>query len=526
MEKDYSKKCPKYVLLLVILTYLFLGLILLKYYRYQINPDGISYISIAKKYLAGNFCDAINGYWGPFISWLLIPFLFICSDELLVAKVLTLLIGLVSIIALYVLSFRFEMPKSVRIVILFTAIPAILSFAYSDFTPDILIMCAILCYLAVIFGPSYAEQKKNGIFCGVLGAFTYLSKSYGLPFFIVHFVIMNALYHIRGQSKEVKRKVLHNFLIGSFLFVLISGTWIGLLSNKYGYFTFSTTAKSAYSAKVIPGTKGEAILWQGFLEPPNPTAISAWEDSSFLEMPESPPMSFVEFVRNQLAVTMGLITRTAAFFMDFSVLSIAIGIGYLLFLLRRFNIKAVAPEVLYPTVTIIIYAGGYSLIWVRERYLWVLVLMMMLMGGYILGELFKNRFFTKPRRILLFIVFFLSFAIPASHSLRDYAHRGEWVYNLGRALKPLIPANSRIASNENWGGSLFLSYHLDCKYYGMQQKDISRTELNSELEKYGIEYFFVWGGAGDFSFLSNYQDITGGRIPGIRIYGLKKQGQP
>ncbi|MHC4720172.1 MAG: hypothetical protein ACYSYT_06835, partial [Planctomycetota bacterium] len=53
-----------------------LGGALVGHYRYQINPDGISYISVAQKYLAGDFAGAINGYWGPLYSWLLMPFLY------------------------------------------------------------------------------------------------------------------------------------------------------------------------------------------------------------------------------------------------------------------------------------------------------------------------------------------------------------------------------------------------------------------------------------------------------------------
>jgi hypothetical protein len=507
-----------------LLIYLIAGCLLIKYYRYQINPDGLSYISIAEKYLNGDFSNAVNGWWGPFISWLLMPLLYFTSDALLAGKVLALLIGLVIIIALWILSYRFEMTESIRRVILFTAVPVVLSFAFSDITPDLILACMLLFYFGVIFSADYSDRSNKSILSGVLGAAAYLSKSFALPFFISHFFIMNVLLYFRSETRQTKKQVVQNFLTGAVVFALISGVWIGLLSNKYGELTFGTTGKASYRTKVLPGSQDLAVLWKGFLEPPNETAMSAWEDPSYQEMQDSPSMEPWDFVRNQLTFTAGLIGKIAAFFMDFSVLSVVIGIGYLLFWLRRFNIKAIAPEVLYPTVTMIIYAGGYSLIWVRERYLWVLVLMMMLMGGYILGELFKNRFFTKPRRILLLIVFFLSFAIPASHSLRDYAHRGEWVYNLGRALKPLIPANSRIASNENWGGSLFLSYHLDCKYYGMQQKDISRTELNSELEKYGIDYFLVWGStAGDYRLLSNYKEITGGGIPGLQIYGLKKQ---
>ncbi len=259
------------------------------------------------------------------------------------------------------------------------------------------------------------------------------------------------------------------------------------------------------------------------MEPSNETAMSAWEDPSYQEMQDSPSMEPWDFVRNQVSFTAGLIGKIAGFFMDVSLLSIGIAIAYVLFWLQRFNIKTMPAEVLFPTITIAIFAGGYSLIWVRERYLWSLFVLSMLMGGYVLGRLFENNFFTKTRKTVILIIFFLSFAVPASYGLRDYAHRGKWAYNLGQALKNVIPAKSKIASNTNWAGSLFLSYHLDCKYYGAQKKNISRTELKRQLEKYAIDYYLFWGGAaGDLRFLSNYEEITGDRIPGLRIYGLKK----
>ena len=49
--------------LVIIASYLILGIILIPYYRFQLNPDGVSYISIAQKYLLGDLIHAINGYW-------------------------------------------------------------------------------------------------------------------------------------------------------------------------------------------------------------------------------------------------------------------------------------------------------------------------------------------------------------------------------------------------------------------------------------------------------------------------------
>jgi hypothetical protein len=514
--------------ILVLLIYLVAGLLLLKYYRYQINPDGISYISIAQKYLAGDFHDAINGFWGPMLSWLLAPLLAVGTEPLLAAKILNLLIGAAAIIALWALSYRFEMRESIRTVILFCAVPVVLSFAFSDITPDLLVMCLLLFYLGIIFKRDYAASTKYGAVCGLWGGLSYLAKSYGFPFFISHFFIMNVLHYLRSETKEVKKKVVRNFLAGAAVFALISGVWIGLISNKYKEFTFGTSGKIAYGSVVSAGFQGLGVYWQGFLEPPNETAISVWEDPSYLLKPlPREKAGRWDFVKEQAKITTGLIGEIGKVFVGFSVLSIAIGIAYVLFWLRRFNkaiIRGTPPEVLYPTIMIAIYAGGYSLVVVRARYLWVLCMVLMLMGGYVLNKLFENKFFTKTKRAVLLVIFFLSFAAPAFKELDAYANRGKGIYSLSEVLKSRIGQGQKIASNTNWPGTLYLSYYLGGKYYGVPKGNISGAELNSELEKYSIEYFFVWGGAGgDFGFLSNYEEISGGRIPGLQIYGLKKQ---
>jgi len=168
-------------------------------------------------------------------------------------------------------------------------------------------------------------------------------------------------------------------------------------------------------------------------------------------------------------------------------------------------------------------AGGYSLVWVRDRYLYVIFMLLMLMGGYVLGRLFTSNFFTKTRRWALLVVFFLSFVVPASQSLKAKAGVGRGMYGLGQALKNFVEPGSHIASNANWGASLFLSYHLGCRYYGAQEKDISRAKLERQLEEYEIDYYLAWGGGPvDTGLLSGYPEITGGRIPGLRIYELRK----
>lgn len=539
IQEDSDKKDSAFkfdlCLVIVLIIYIILGLCLIKYYRYQINPDGISYISIAKKYLSGDFSNAVNGYWGPLISWLLMPFLHFGMEPLLAAKVLNLIIGVVTIVALWVLSHRFSMSEPIRKVILFSAVPLVLSFAFSDITPDLLLACILLFYFNILFSADYAERINRGMLCGALGGIAYLAKSFAFPFFVFHFFVMNVIYYLRSESGFAKKKVLYNFLAGATVFAVVSGVWIGLLSNKYGEFTFSRAATVNYRNATDPSVKDISAFKGGFREPPDPIAVCSTDEPDFPEaqlnkLPDSVRDNRTNLgirIKSQLKRAAACTKKTANILMAFSTLSFAIGIAYVLFWLQRFSIKAIQPEVLCSSVTFAIYAGGYSLIHVTPRYLWVICLLLLLMGGYVLFRLFQNKFFTRAKRIVVLTVFFLSFAIPASQVLRDYAYRGKWVYDMSQVLKSYIAPDRKVASNTNWAVSLFLSYHLRVRYYGVQEENISKMELKQQLEKYAIDYYLVWRDvASDFSFLSDYREITGGRIPWLRIYGLKKQRQP
>ena len=45
--------------------------------RQFINPDGVSYLDVADKYLQGDWTWAVNAYWSPLYSWLLGAALFL-----------------------------------------------------------------------------------------------------------------------------------------------------------------------------------------------------------------------------------------------------------------------------------------------------------------------------------------------------------------------------------------------------------------------------------------------------------------
>jgi hypothetical protein len=523
MKKSFLTS-PGFYLTIMLVLYVTAGTLLVGYYRYQINPDGISYISIAQKYLNGDYHNAINGWWGPMYSWLLVPFLCIIPDGLLAAKILGLAVGIFIILALWRLSYRFEMAESIRITILFAAIPVVLSFAFSDITPDLILTAILLFYFAAIFSDTYPKNLSSAILCGIMGGLAYLTKSFAFPFFIFHFFVMNIIHYFRNAEKNTKRKILLNLLVGYATFSVISGVWVGLISHKYNRLTFGTAGQAAQRAEAAPGARGSAVLWMGFSPPANDTATSVWEDPSNLEMPPYNPFESWANFKHQLNYTANNIRKVADIFFNFSYFSVIVLIAYVVFWLQRPWKAKTPPELIYPVITIAMIAGAYSLVFIQARYLWAASLLLALMAGFAIERTFRSGFFPKIIKSVVLAVFFLTLAIPAVINLKHSAGAGKAVRDFAKAIKPAIPANSKIASNSNWAATLFVSYHLGCKYYGAAAENETSEEIKKQLLEFGINYYFVWGGpASAPGFLSGFKDVTAGKLPNLKIYNLNKQ---
>lgn len=506
-------------LIFVLIIYLLLGLFFLNYYQYIINSDAVSYISIAKHYVSGNYPDAINGYWGPLLSWLLIPFLFFGSNpfySLYSARILSLIIGIFTIIGIRRLSYRFEMDEVIRTIILISMIPIVLYFSLNlNVSPDLLVICLLIYYLSIIFDPKYTNNSYNAVYCGIIGALAYLSKSYVFPFFIAHFLLFNTYYYFKGFKVE-KQKLMKNFFLGISIFLVISGLWVGIISDKYGHLTIGT-AGEYNEALVGPGSVDHPMLYQGLLQPPNQNAVSAWEDPSYIKMNSWNPLESLNTFNHQLGIIWGNILKTIYYYEIFSILSLLIIVVSLFLLIRKPADKS--NRILgFSLVTIFLYSIGYCLILVEDRYLWLVYVILMLMGGFLVNILFKTEFlkglnenFISRFKIVILMVFVLSFIIfPVSTLIQDTSspnspyYHGKDLFNLSYSLDA-YNVSGRIASDDQWHGSLYLSYYIDSTYYGKINGNNSR-DLEKELEENNIDYYFVWNYPDDVQ-LSHYKDI-------------------
>lgn len=513
--------------LVVITIYSILGIILFPHFKYQINPDAVSYISITWKYIHGDYSHAINGFWGPLLSWILIPIFLTGLPPLIAAKIVSLVIGVLSLVAISLLSKRFQMGNYIAFLVILATVPFILYCALSFTSPDLLLVFFLILYLNIAFNENYCNLPSRGILCGMFGGLAYLSKSYAFPFFLVHFPICNAIYFFINPSSDRRIIIQKNFITGLLFFAIISGPWIAAISYKYNKITMGTAGSFNY-ALANPDPIKFLNPSDGFIEPPNKTAVGPWEDVTYFGAIFWNPIQSWAHFKHLISIVSKNIYNTYLILVRFSPLSITIILSYIILLISpHLCSRPDLKERFLVPLTFFIYPTGYILLLIDERYIWILCILLILAGGYVIHFLFKNTLFYHPviRSIVLFFFLISFIIIPLSDLYHDYqAYPGKYEYDVSKAINNFSPIHGNVASNGQFQKSLFLAYYSGCRYFGSSKPEMDTDTVISELKKKSIDYYFVWKES-DTDCLSmrfsSYIEITSGRIKGLSIYKIK-----
>jgi hypothetical protein len=501
---------------IVLAVYSILALTLITFFQYNVGGDGASYISIANYYATGNWNDMINGYWSPFYSWLVAPFLVSGFDPFFavaVSRCVSLVIGFFTIIGFYRLAETFKIDDWVKKFLIVSLLPIILFFALSRVTPDLLVTCLLVYYFSIIFDPKYPLKRSNGILSGLIGGLGYLAKSYIFPLFLVHFSLFNLIHYYKNR----KTSVLKNFVLGLAVFFIISGLWVGTISQKYDKLTIGTATD--YNHEIIgPQYQEHPIYFLGLIKPPTEKAVSIWEEPSTIKLEDWSPFDSWENFQFQLKVLWKNITRSIAFIEYFSLLSIVIVMVTLVVIFKTES-ERIKNNLIYLLTTMLIYTGGYCLIFVEIRYLWPVGLLLLITGFYLIHILYENRTFNSKNRNILLIILMVSFMVTPTVELVSYVSSDGQIPALSSNLKNDYHIQGNIASNDRWAETLSISYYLESHYYGLTANNSS--SLEEELESNNIDYYFAWSAPDNF-VLSNYQEITGNRIKDLKIYSRLK----
>ncbi|KAF5078616.1 hypothetical protein DSECCO2_138960 [anaerobic digester metagenome] len=468
--------------------------------------------------MRGDWENAINGCWSPLFSWLLIPFLLFVKTPLyasFVARTISLIAGFFILIGVDDLSKKLGIERIFKLLILFTSIPITLSFAFGDITPDLLVTCLVIYYLIIIFDPNYSNKLSNGFFCGIIGATAYLAKSYAFAFFIVHFILFNLIYYFKENSKVRKKNVMKNFFLGISIFFVISGVWIGTISDKYGELNLGTAVEYNHDL-VGPESQGHPMHYQGLLKPSNKNAVSAWEDPSYLKMEKWSPFQSEYYFKHQINVILESCVTIIKYFEYFSVFSLLIIVFSMIFITRSV-FKDSRNNLIFLLVTLVIYCGGYTFVTVELRYVFLACILLIIMAFYMVNNLHNLKIVNMKLVNVLLILLMLSFVLIPAVDLFQCANIGEANYKLSQSLATDYGVHGNVASNGAWEITLNMVYYSDCKYYGKTKKTNSSNDLKCELNDNSIDYYFVWKDYGNLT-PSGYKEITNCKIEGLKIY--------
>lgn len=464
----------------VLVIFLF-GLALLPAYQYQINPDGISYIGIAQKYARGDFRHAINGYWGPLLSWLMVPGILLSFNPILTIKFIQLLtvVGIMTVTYL-TLKELVEENYLTRLAVFLVGLVS-LNWAFTGpLTPDLLVC---LLSLTLVYIAAKLTQPQHiyslSIIFGGLGALLYFSKSVGFYLFGCIWLIVALLRHVQYKKKHFSFNPsnIRYTIVSLLTFALLVLPFVATISLKYRQPTIGTSGAYNFALNG-PHTIGHPML-STTIEPPNSTAISIWEDISRVKIVNWNPVGSPSNVGHLFTIV----------YKNLSALYMAIPSVYwlllplaLMFILLRDNRPFVKQYKTLILLFCLINMAAYLPIFIEARYL-IVVLIAAIIGSVSFAVLNNNKLF-KGFVTLVYICVAASCIV----TLQSGSFMNMDIYNYSNTLKPVLNSNIRIAS-DNFT-SLYACYYTGAKCLGTI--DPNSKDLMETLEKQDIDYLLLW----------------------------------
>jgi hypothetical protein len=497
------------------------GILLLPYFQYELTPDSVSYLSIAEKYSHGDLLNAVNRFWPPLISWLAIPFLWLNAPPIIAGKLVMILSGIVLLVAVRKILIQWKIADWIICYFLCLLIFIIYFFSFSMTTADMLLTAVLAVYLSLLFSPLYKEKLRYGIYAGIAGALCYLAKHYAFFFFSCHFILFTIIFYGISE-REVKKMILKNFVAGISVFLILCALWTTALSIRYHSFTVSMVGKYNFTFIGPHTTHEHKPVIGGFFVPPNSTAINVWEDPSDLHWKTWNPFSSAENFRHYIKRIYFNWYRTYLFIVDFSPLLLGIVIVALLFILREKSLRNMFNnKLVWLFATILLYLGGYCLIFTDYRFVWPACILLLLIGALLLSDVFSRFNLSRGRKILFLAILGLFFLFFPLKSLFKNLHVDKDMADMAALLATKYNVKGAIASNANWFQTLFISFHLKNTYYGAAEPAMDQELLVTSLKELKINYYIEWKAYAVNKLPPGYEEITKDSIPSLRIYKIK-----
>ncbi|MFI5196898.1 MAG: hypothetical protein ACHQD8_07390 [Chitinophagales bacterium] len=394
------------------------------HYQYYIDPDGVSYLTISKRYAAGDFQKAVNGYWSPWSCWLT-ALLIKGGIEAIPASVIINTIGATGFLFISQSFFlRVNIINKLQWLLNIT-LALFLSYAIFGQSFDDLWECFfLLATLRLMLADNFVKKPVLWIASGVIGALAYFAKAYSFPFFILNTVC--CVYFICKDNKAQWLKISLTSIITMFVCSL---PWIMALHNKYGIWATSTAGPLNMSWYLVghPHWKEGVDL---LIPPAYPDSPYYWEDPWFANGDTPHFWNSWQLFGRQLLKIIHNLYKLLVSMVQLSVFFPLITVVLIRFVSNNKARVTTAPAFIV-ALSFLIFPLGYVLINFEARYIWYMLPLSMLAGSLFI----QNHLSGKSYSRILPLVFSIGFLIYPAWNMVIMFHLGKDEYDIAKKIK-------------------------------------------------------------------------------------------
>lgn len=442
-------------------------------YQYVSDLDAIGYMEVAHHYLHGEWKSAVNGFWNPLHSWLVLPLLKSGLHDWTAFKISNLFFSLGSLWMLHALLNKFPLSLWLKSAIQYCSIIIFLHYCYFELAADALLVFLLLIYFNLIKQDDFYASTGKNIAAGFIGALLYLTKSYGFPFFIFHFIVIHLLFNRFATIKQV--------VIGLLVFAVCVFPWLYALHWKYGEWMIAFGKFNAH------WKFGDAPLPGPVLHPPpHAGSSSVWEDPWHMRTDNLASVPFLTIALHQIRVMLFNFQQWLKCIHELSFLASGI-----LFLSGYMYFKQQSKQWLYLLVGILLLPSGYLLLHLETRFIWATSFVFLIAGALLLQQLAAAVPLKKWQQFLMWLIFFGSFLLEPVNLLKDQIYHHRSIFETADLIKKEQIKGS-FTSNQRVDECMVYAYLTKNPYYTISKPTYAVADLVNELKQNKVKYYFFY----------------------------------
>lgn len=361
MRQFYSRYSP---LLVSALSLCVLVFIAFPFYRYYVDPDGTSYLTISARYAAGDFSRAINGLWSPWACWLSALLIRVGWGAVAAGCIVNTLGAVGMLAGSFRLFLRFSFRRWQQW--LFTgSIALFLVFAvFWQSFGDLWQCCLLLLILDVLLARHFSTSFGSWVVAGLVGGIAYYAKAYSFQFLLLFFAV--SYWYLSGRNW---RQWLVMCAVSSFALAVVALPWVLALHGKYQIWTTSTAGPLNMSWYLVGHPTWNSSI-DILVPPPYANSVYNWEDPWFAN---GALVGFTDSPELFLRQLMRIAYTGIMYLWCLAEVSVVLPVLAVFMVLRlvfpgRFRKLSANERLIFIFASLL--PAGYLLVHIESRYLW------------------------------------------------------------------------------------------------------------------------------------------------------------